>query len=148
MPSKQECHHSNRVNKLLLPVPQCWVRAPLARKSARLARKFARSKSARARNARKKFRSVFARLGMCSKKVALELARLEFFMLEMLEMRSVLNTKNQLFLMNFLQFALSTSSKQSLAIIVQDDHFVNHFTEHFSPEYYQVLKIHIQKELN
>ena len=40
---------------------------------------------ARARNARKKFRSVFARLGMCSKKVALELARLEFFMLEMLE---------------------------------------------------------------
>ena len=38
----------------------------------------------------------------CSKKVALELARLEFFMLEMLEVRSVWNTKNQLFLMNFL----------------------------------------------
>ena len=61
----------------------------LARNSARLARKFARSKGARARNARKKFRSNFARLDMCSKKSMLELARLETFMLEMLEVRSV-----------------------------------------------------------
>ena len=58
---------------------ECWVRAPLARNSARLARKFARSKGARARNAQKKFCSNFARLDRCSKKIYARARSARFF---------------------------------------------------------------------